>query len=574
MENETDVTARLGELAPAVDAALEEFRAKNIVHRLWARDHTVWKDDPADIRNRLGWLDSPSVMRRAVPDILSFAREARDAGFDHALLMGMGGSSLAPEMFRRSFGVKEGCLDLDVLDSTDPGAVLGYARERDPSRTLFIVSTKSGGTVETLSFMKYFYNHVSRALGPKKAGSRFIGITDPGSSLASTGADLGFRRVFLNDPDIGGRYSALSFFGLVPAALAGIHIRKLLESAGRSAAVCREPVDPATGRKHGAWLGAVIGQAARTGRDKLTLFLSPGISGFGAWVEQLIAESTGKEGKGILPVDGERPAPPETYAPDRLFVRVRLSGDATHDALLDRLAEQGHPVIDITLGDRYDLGGECFRWEVATAVAAHLLGINPFDQPNVESAKILARRMVAAFREEGRLPDDAPTLTAEGVRVTAAFPAESLSDVFNRFLGAARKGNGGGRSYIALQAYVRPGEDTWAALQVLRSALHRKTRLATTLGYGPRFLHSTGQLHKGDGGNGLFIQITADMPEDAPIPDRIGKEESSITFGALKTAQALGDRRALLDAGRPVVRFHVGEDAVTDIGKLTRALGD
>jgi transaldolase/glucose-6-phosphate isomerase len=569
-----EYSASLGEFHSTVENALMHIRDHKIMSRIWAHDHTVWKDDPSDISNRMGWLHSPDVMREAIPEISALVEKVRSAGYTHALLLGMGGSSLAPEMFRFTFGIKDGYLDLAVLDSTDPGAVLGYASGLDLAKSLFIVSTKSGGTVETLSFMKYFYNRVSAVVGPEKTGKHFVAITDPGSSLESTAKELQFRKIFLNDPNIGGRYSALSFFGLVPAALIGMDVDSLLETAAVKACNSEGCNCPLAGDNAGAWLGAVIGELTKAGRDKLTLITSPAISYFGAWVEQLIAESTGKEGKGILPVEGENLVAPAAYANDRLFVYLRLESDSTHDAKITELSDAGHPVVQINLRDLYDLGGECFRWEMATIVAGHLLGINPFDQPNVESAKVLARQMVSAYQKEGSLPELAPSLETGGILVYAGFSASNLEEAFNTFLAQANPGDNEsfGRSYLAIQAYVKPSEDTYIALRELRTELQLRNRMATTLGYGPRFLHSTGQLHKGDGGHGLFIQITADMPEDCPIPDHAGGEESSISFGTLKMAQALGDRQALIDEGRNVIRFHIGKNVVRGLRQLIKVL--
>jgi glucose-6-phosphate isomerase len=504
-----------------------------------------------------------------IPEITSFVDEIREAGYTHALLLGMGGSSLGPEMFRHIFGVKAGYLDLAVLDSTDPGAVSGYAENLDPANTLFIVSTKSGGTVETFSFMKYFYNLMAEALGSERTGEHFVAITDPGSGLESTAKELKFRKVFLNDPNIGGRYSALSYFGLVPAGLIGMDTATLLDRAQRMACNAEGCNCPVGGDNASAWLGAIMGQLANKGLDKLTLITSPSISHFGAWVEQLIAESTGKEGKGILPVDGEILGSPDAYADDRLFAYLRLDNDSTHDAEVKALEGAGRPVLQLNLRDLYDLGAECFRWEMATVVAGSILGINPFDQPNVESAKVLARQMVATYQKEGKLPDLKASLEIEGIRVYADVAANGLNESLEKFLAQADPGEKAtaNRSYVSIQAYVTPTPETTGALQDFRTRIQLKYRLATTVGYGPRFLHSTGQLHKGDGGNGLFIQITADMPRDLPIPDQAGDNASSISFGVLKTAQALGDRQALIDAGRKVIRFHLGEDVA---GGLTR----
>ncbi|MCK4470808.1 MAG: glucose-6-phosphate isomerase, partial [Anaerolineae bacterium] len=378
-------------------------------------------------------------------------------------------------------------------------------------------------------------------------------ITDPGSRLVDIAQRHNFRATFLNDPNIGGRYSALSYFGLVPAALVGVDLETLIHRALTMACNCDSCNCPIAGDNNGARLGAIIGALAQAGRDKVTLVTSPAIASFGDWVEQLIAESTGKEGKGILPVVGEPLGPPDVYGGDRLFVYLRLEGDDTHDAAIQALEDAGHPVVRLRLNDLYDLGGQFFLWETATAVAGHRLGINPFDQPDVEAAKVLARRMVAEYQEKGVLPG------GESAPLTAG--------VLNEFLAQAQAGD-----YVALQAYVQPTPETDAALAALRVRLRDHTRLATTVGYGPRFLHSTGQLHKGDAGHGLFIQFTADDPRDAAIPDEVGSQDSSISFGVLKMAQVLGDRQALLDAGRRVIRFHLGDDVVGGLKRLTEAM--
>jgi transaldolase/glucose-6-phosphate isomerase len=552
-------SASLGTYQATVDAALAEMVENQVIRRIWAHDHTIWKPEPTEITNRLGWLHTAEVMDENLYRLEELAEAVRADGYTHALLLGMGGSSLAPEVFRKTFGVKEGYLDLAVLDSTDPGAVLAHVKRLDLARTLFIVATKSGSTVETLSFFKFFYNRVADALGADRAGEHFVAITDPGSKLADLADRYSFRATFLNDPDIGGRYSVLSYFGLVPAALAGVDVLRLLDRALAMASGCEPCV--AAEDNLGAWLGAILGELAKAGRDKVTFAISPAIANFGDWVEQLIAESTGKEGTGILPVVGEPLGSPEVYGDDRLFVHLRIKGDETPDAALDALEAAGHPLVRLNLHDRYDLGGQFFLWEMATAVASHLLSINPFDQPNVEAAKVLARRIVAEYTEKGVLPSgESAPLTAE---------------VLNDFLAQAQPGDpstGSGRSYIALQAYLQPMTETDAALATLRVWLRDRFKLATTVGYGPRFLHSTGQLHKGDAGNGLFIQLTANDPHDAPIPDEVGSPDSSITFGVLKAAQAMGDRQALLDAGRRVIRFHLGDKIVGGLKKLVKSL--
>jgi transaldolase/glucose-6-phosphate isomerase len=570
------VSAQLQSYQPRVDAALAEMVSQELVRRIWQRDHTVWRPDPTEISNRLGWLDVAEVMQDLYSgeplhptrawstggSIKALVDAVRAEGYTQALLLGMGGSSLAPEVFRKTFGVAPGYLDLGVLDSTDPGAVLAYDRQYDPARTLYIVSTKSGGTVETLSFFKYYYNRVVETVGAEKAGAHFVAITDPGSSLEKLAQQYQFRAIFLNDAEIGGRYSAQSYFGLLPAALVGVDVPLLLQRIITMANGCKLPGTD----NPGAWLGAILGELAKAGRDKVTFITSPSLASFGDWVEQLIAESTGKEGKGILPVVGEALAGPEAYGADRLFVYLHLEGEDQHNAQVDAL-EGSFPVVRLNLHDMYDLGGQFFLWEFAIAVAGARLGIQPFDQPNVESAKVLARKMVQAYAESGALPALEPVLSAGGVTVYGDLQAATLAEALSAFLAQARAGD-----YIALQAYVTPDAAAEEALQALRLALRAKTGLATTLGYGPRFLHSTGQLHKGDAGNGLFIQFTSDAVEDAPIPDTAGQPASSMTFGVLKLAQALGDRQALIESGRRVITFHLGRDVVAGLRAVRAVL--
>ncbi len=568
-------SATLDSYQTLVDRAMAEVRDKRILSRIWAHDHTVWKPEPKEISNRLGWLNMPEIMKECAYRMHALTEAVRNDDYTHAVLLGMGGSSLAPEVFRKTFGVKNGYVDLAVLDSTDPGAVLAHAERLHPARTLLIVSTKSGGTVETLSFFKFFYNWVAEALGADQAGRHFIAVTDPGSALADLAGQYKFRATFLNDPTIGGRYSALSYFGLVPAALVGVDIETLLDRAMTMACNCEGCNCPVDGDNAGGRLGVIMAELAKAGRDKITLITSPALASFGDWVEQLIAESTGKDGKGIVPVVGEPVGTPEVYGPDRLFVYLRLKGDEAHDSAVRTLEEAGHPVVRLHLEDLYDLGGQFFLWEMATAVAGARIGINPFDQPNVEAAKKLARKMVDSYKKEGELPELSPAFQSDGMRVYADFGANSVGEALQRFLSLAQPGDddGAGRSYVALQAYIEPTPETDEALRNLRVRIRDRYRLAVTTGYGPRFLHSTGQLHKGDAGRGLFIQFAADMPNDAPIPDRANENTSSISFGVLKDAQALGDRQALLDAGRKVIRFHLGKDVVGSLRRLTEALG-
>ncbi len=577
----------LGAYQATVDRALADLKANDVIRRIWAHDHTVWKPEPTEITNRLGWLHTAEVMSDNLGRLEELVEAVRADGYTHALLLGMGGSSLAPEVFSKTFGSKAGYLHLAVLDSTDPGAVLTYAESLDLAKTLFIVSTKSGGTVETLSFFKFFYNRVAETLGAEQAGQHFIAITDPGSKLADLAEQYNFRATFLNDPNIGGRYSALSYFGLVPAALIGIDLETLLNRAMTAACNCEGCNCPVEGDNNGGRLGVVMGELAKAGRDKVTLITSPAISSFGDWVEQLIAESTGKEGKGIVPVVGEPVESPDVYSDDRLFVYLQLEGDETHDVAIQALAvadpgsevedprseadrayrEAGHPVVRLYLKDLYDLGGQFFLWEMATAVAGSRIDINPFDQPNVEAAKVLARNMVATYQKEGKLPQLTPSLQRDNIIVYGDVKADTPGEALKAFLGQAQTG-----AYVALQAYIQPTAEADEALLALRTKLRDQTKLPTTAGYGPRFLHSTGQLHKGDAGKGLFIQITADDHQDTPIPDEAGSSDSSITFGVLKTAQALGDRQALLDNGRQVIRFHLGSTVAIGLQQLAGTL--
>ncbi len=577
-----NVSAQLRGYQSPVEAALSEIENQRIIQRIWERDHTVWRENPTEISDRLGWLDVAETMQTLYGDetagavagengrawstvgtIRGLVDAVRGEGYTQALLLGMGGSSLAPEVFRKTFGLANGYLDLGVLDSTDPGAVLNFDRQFDPARTLYIVSTKSGGTVETLSFFKYFYNRTVEVVGTDKAGEHFIAITDPGSSLEQLAQKYRFRATFLNDSDIGGRYSVQSYFGLVPAALVGVDVPKLLQRTITMANGCK-----LDGKDNpGAWLGAILGELAKAGRDKVTFITSQSLASFGDWVEQLIAESTGKEGKGILPVVGEPLVDSTGYGQDRVFVYLHLEGEDAHNAAVDALEAAQHPVIRLNLKDLYDLGGQFFLWEFAVAVAGQRLDIQPFDQPNVESAKILARRMVKAYMETGALPQMQPLLSEKGVTVYGDVSASSLQGALKAFLDQARPGD-----YISLQAYVTPDQSTDAALGALRTALLKQTQLATTLGYGPRFLHSTGQLHKGDGGSGLFIQFTSEAADDVAIPDEGGKPESSMTFGVLKQAQAMGDREALLESRRRVLTVDLGKDVAAGLKAIQAAL--
>lgn len=531
-----NITYQLGKYQSNVETGLQQLTASNILARIWEHDHTVWKSEPTEIANRLGWLRIAEMMRSEIGHMQTLKETLLTEGYTDVLLLGMGGSSLAPEVFSHTFKNSES-LRLQILDSTDPDMLLGREKSLDLSKTLCIVATKSGGTAETLSAFKYFYNQMAKAVGKRKAGEHFAAITDPGSKLVELARLYKFREIFLNDPNIGGRYSALSFFGLLPAALSGVQLPRLIANASDMSAACSPQIQAQN--NPAAVLGTVLGQFAKAGMDKITFTASPAIANFPNWVEQLIAESTGKDGKGILPVVGEALGKPKTYGDDRLFVHLQIGDDPTHRAALKALADVGYPIVRIHLASIYDLGGQFLLWELATAVAGYFLQINPFDQPNVESAKVLARQMVTAYTQSGALP--------EGEHSTPS--AAALTE----FLAHSRPGD-----YVALQAYLNPTPEVESALTALRLELRDTYKVATTLGFGPRFLHSTGQLHKGDRGNGLFIQLISDAAKDVPIPDEAGGAASAMSFDTLKKSQALGDAQALRDAGRRVIVFPVG----------------
>ncbi len=546
-----------------VRAALESSDRMEFARRLWAKDPTLWKTEPQHqeiARQRLGWLTVADQMAEHWPELRAVVQEVRAASFRHAVLLGMGGSSLCPQVLRQTFGSAPGYPDLAVLDTTDPAAILSLERSLDLAKAIFIASTKSGTTTETLSFYAYFYEKV-RAVRGDRSGENFVAITDRGTPLEKIAQERGFRRIFLNPPDIGGRYSALSYFGLVPAALMGLDVETLLDRGQGMAQACG-PMVPAA-RSPGLWLGAILAELTRAGKDKVTFVSSQDISAFGYWAEQLLAESTGKEGQGLIPVQGEPLGSTAIYGHDRLFIYLRLDSDATLDAGVRALEEAGHPVVTLRLRDACDLGGEFFRWEVATATAGALLGINPFDEPNVQESKDNTKRALSQYLSSGSLPEEAPAVTQGGVSLYgAAGPNGSLASSLAAFLAQARPGD-----YLALQAYLPPIPPYETALQAIRLGLRDRLRVAATLGYGPRFLHSTGQLHKGGPDTGLFVQITADDTQDLPIPGE------SYTFGILKRAQALGDLEALRSKGRRVVRLHLGPDVEAGLKWLTGAIG-
>jgi len=541
------------EIHAHVDETLDVLERKNFVRRLWAKDASLWKADPqhqALIADRLGWLTVAEAMLDHVGDLTAFADEVRRAGFKHVVLLGMGGSSLAPEVYCEVFGVAPDSPGLIVLDSTNPATVLKVGRKIDLGRTLFLVSSKSGGTTETMSLYRHFAEKV-RALKGDRAGESFVAITDPGTSLEKLAHERGFRRVFSAPEDIGGRFSALTYFGLVPAALIGVDVKTLLERAIKMARACGPEVKLA--HNPGVFLGVALGELWKLGRDKLTFITSPSLSSFGYWVEQLVAESTGKEGRGILPVEGEpfqisstKHQISKVFGGDRAFVHLKLEGVDAQDRRVAALEAAGYPVIHVVVRSKIDLAQEFFRWEFATAVAGALLGIDPFDQPNVAESKDNTKRLLAEFVEKGKLPE-------RGVATKKSEWVESLTGLLKR----VRPGD-----YVALLAYLEKSPGSERALRAIRKELRDALGVAVTVGYGPRFLHSTGQLHKGGANNGVFIQITADAMKDVAIPGE------PYTFGTLFRAQAVGDLRALKSHKRRAVRIHLGEDVKGGLRQL------
>ncbi len=560
-------------LAPAdearVAAVIAHARRDQWAQRLMDRDTTLWTTDAAvqaAIADRLGWLDCPAHFTDQVGALEGFGDGVRVAGFRTAVVMGMGGSSLAPEVLHRTFGTADGYLDLRVLDSTDPAAVADTIDDLDPLSTLWIVASKSGTTTEPLAFLADAWARVEAALdaasSDQRPGEFIVAITDPERSVAAIPHHDELREVFLNPPDIGGRYAALSYVGLVPASLIGLDLDALLASASTMLGACHEP-DPE--RNPGLRLGLVLGELARAGRDKLTFLADPDLASFGAWAEQLIAESTGKHGVGIVPVDGEPLGAVEAYGPDRVFVRIGLAASADPSGgLLDKLAAAGHPVIRLTLDDPMDLGGEFIRWEVATAFAGAVLGIDPFDQPNVEEAKERTRHLLAggdSGREDpapGSGSGSAPAVPA--VQDIAPLGEADLAAAITKSLGARRDGR-----YVAIQAFIAPSAAADASFERLRALVRDRTGCATTAGYGPRFLHSTGQLHKGGAPIGWFLQLVSSHPRDRQIPGW------PYTFGRLIDAQAQGDAESLASHDLPILRLRLGDDQAADLATLERA---
>ena len=539
------------ELEKQVRRTLEEWAATGKVRRLWARDATLWTG--ADEASWLGWLGIARHQVGRVDDLRRLAEDVRREGFTRALLLGMGGSSLAPEVLKETFGRIDGFPEVLVLDSTDPAQIKALERKVDLAKALFIVSSKSGTTLEPNIFKRYFFERASQVVGAERAGSRFIAITDPGSHLHKVADVDRFRRVFFGDPSIGGRYSALSDFGMVPAAVMGLDVSRLLERAEEMAEACAASVP--VEKNPGAVLGVTLGVLATHGRDKVTLIVSPAIYDLGAWLEQLLAESTGKEGKGLIPVDREPLGPPEVYGADRLFVYLRLASapDEHQDSVVQALEGAGHPVVRITVDDLYDLGAEFFRWEFATAVAGSVLGVNAFNQPDVEASKVATRRLTDEYEKTGKLPLESPLSVSEG----------TLAAALGAHFRTIKPGD-----YVALLAYVEMSAAHEATLQTIRRSLRDRYRVATCLGFGPRFLHSTGQAYKGGPNTGVFLQVTCDDAGDLAVPGQ------TYTFGVVKTAQARGDFQVLVERGRRALRVHLGTDVADGLRTLRSAVGE
>ena len=553
------------DLSEAVSATVNEWGSADKVKRLWARDASLWTG--GDEGKWLGWLSIVGEQQKTADRFVKFAEEIAEGGFSHALLLGMGGSSLCPEVMRKSFGKIEGFPELQVLDSTDPAQIKAIENKIDLSNTLFFVSSKSGTTLEPNIFKQYFFERVKQALGDG-AGDRFIAITDPGSKLRQAAEHDQFRKIFLGVPSIGGRYSALSDFGLAPAAAMGVDVQKFLDRTAEMVKACNAEV--AAHENPGVVLGAILGVAHNHGRDKLTIVTSPAIYDLGAWLEQLIAESTGKNGKGLIPVDREAPGLPETYGADRVFVYLKLESDA-RDESIDAIEASGQPVVRITLGDVYDLGQEFFRWEVATAVAGSIIGINSFDQPDVEASKIATRKLTEEYEETGSLPAEIPLFEGDGVKLFAdERNAKALNEIVDErsltgYLKAQLHRLDAG-DYFALLAYIEMSEANERILQSARHAVRDAKRVATCLGFGPRFLHSTGQAYKGGPNSGIFLQVTCDDRDDLPVPDH------KYTFGIVKAAQARGDLEVLAERGRRALRVHLSADVSGGLAKLEGAM--
>lgn len=557
------------QLAGAVSATLEDWSRQDKAARLWSGDAALWTG--SDEARWLGWLRLTEEPGRN-SHLERLVRDVRQEKFTHLLLLGMGGSSLFPEVLAATFGKQPGYPELHVLDSTDPGQILRFESRIDLCRTLFIISSKSGSTLEPNILKQYFFERAQQSLGESKAGSRFVAITDPGSRLQETAEREGFRSIFFGEPAVGGRYSALSNFGRVPAALMGLDVAEFIHRTRSMVEACNPRVS--ADKNPGVVLGAILGTLAKAGRDKLTLISSPEISGMGAWLEQLLAESTGKDGKGIVPVEGEPVGRPGIYGEDRLFLHLRWDArrDREQEHAVRHLKQSGHPLIQISMADRYDLGQEVFRWEMATAVAGSLLEINPFDQPDVEASKIATRDLTQRYEQFGSVPKETAFFSQGGISLLAdqenrnllsraAGPDPTAASILKAHLERLSPGD-----YFAILAYLEMSPLHQRLLQRLRRQVRDRFGVATCLGFGPRFLHSTGQAYKGGPNSGVFLQITGEDPQDMPVPGR------KYTFGAVKAAQARGDFQVLNQRGRRALRIHVSAPVEEGLRQLNRTL--
>ena len=557
-------------LTQAVQSALKDWQTNNKMARLWRGDPSLWTGDDED--KWVGWLPIVEDQLAHLKQLNDAATDAAKAGFTHALLLGMGGSSLCPEVLKITYGRQPGHPELHVLDSTDPAQIKSIENQVDLAKTFCIVASKSGSTLEPNIFKQYFFDRMQQTVGKDKAGEHFIAITDPGSKMQQVAERDQFRKIFFGVASIGGRYSALSNFGMVPAAVMGLDLSKFLQRTNEMVQACKPDV-PAD-QNPGAVLGAILGTLGNLGRNKVTIITSPGIHDLGAWLEQLIAESTGKIGKGLIPVDREALGAPEVYGNDRIFVHLRLADepDTAQKQKLGTLKNAGHPVVEIELADTYDLGQEFFRWEIATAVAGSILKINPFNQPDVEASKIVTRQLTEAYEKSGKLPEEAPLFDDGNIKL---FTDERNAANLNRLVGADRSLTGFLRAhlsqfnpgdYMALLGYIEMNSAHEESLQAMRHAVRDRKHVATCLGFGPRFLHSTGQAYKGGPNTGVFLQITCDDANDLPVPGQ------KYTFGIVKAAQARGDFQVLADRKRRALRVHLPKDVEAGLESLGRAI--
>jgi glucose-6-phosphate isomerase len=554
------------ELSVAVAASLDDWKKNNKVARLWQKDSSLWSN--TDESRWLGWLTITEQQLANFGTLKELAVEVKKAKFKHVLLLGMGGSSLCPEVLRMTFGKIAGFPELQVLDSTDPTQIKAIEKKLDLKNTLCIVSSKSGSTLEPNIFKQYFFERVKKAVGDKLVGSRFIAVTDPGSKMQQVAEADKFWRIFAGDPSIGGRYSALSNFGMVPGAAMGMDLGKFLKTTQEMAIACGP--NSAADTNPGVILGTIMGVAANHGRDKITIITSPGIFDLGAWLEQLIAESTGKIGKGIIPVDREKLAKPGVYGNDRLFAYLRLANkpNKAQDEAVAAIEKAGHPVVRITVANIYALGQEFFRWEIATAVAGSIIGINAFNQPDVEASKIETKKLTSQYEATGSLPPESPffvskdaKLFADDKNASVLSGGKTLGEILKTHLSRIAAGD-----YFAVLGYIPMNAENEKALQAIRMSVRDAKKVATCLGFGPRFLHSTGQAYKGGPNSGVFLQITCDDASDLAVPGQ------KYTFGVVKAAQARGDFAVLAERGRRALRIHLGKNLKSGLNALAKAV--